>query len=423
MTWLVARRSTRALALQLEASASQRAALERARASLESAHTSAEQASREAREALKRSEESLQALAERPPDVVGADVVRVLMGGLSHELKNPLFSVLANVEYALEAIDELPGELAAGLGEMAEGLTDAKAAARRMRDIIKPLQTYARADARTFAPVDLAEVIAGVLDAERDGTRLDVSRVRWDRARLPMVRGGRDQLSLVIVSLLRNALSSLGASPAEDDVVTLRGWADGDGVLIEITDTGDGIDGEDLQRLFDPFFNNEQGSRAGMGLYICREIVRIHSGEIRVLSVTGEGTTVRVELPVILERRRVLVIDDEPRLAGMVTRWLERDGIAVRAETDARLALQHLQTDPRYDLILCDLAMPEMSGIEFFDSLKAVDPEAADRVRFLTGGAANSYEQRFIKEMRERCKERPISETELVTWIRAALSS
>lgn len=349
-----------------------------------------------------------------------ADAVRTLVAGLSHELKNPLVYVLANLEFALESVEEMKAAGGEELDELVEGLTDAREGARRMREVIRPLRTYARADPELFSSVDLAEVIGEVLDRMRDEDADSAARISWDRVQLPIVRGGHEQLALVIGNLLENALQSLGEDP--EARVSLRGWLDGESVTVEIVDTGKGIGGEDLQRLFDPFFTtHEPGGGAGLGLYISRELVRVHSGQLRVFSVPGEGTTVRLDLPASPDRHRVLVIDDEQRIGEMVARWLRRVGITASPQTDAREALRQLKEGHDFDLILCDLKMPGMSGIEFYEALKGVDPGTAQRVRFLTGGAGSSREARFIKEMSGRCMEKVVKEEELVSWIRTAI--
>src|SRR5690606_37602678 len=142
------------------------------------------------------------------------------------------------------------------------------------------------------------------------------------------------------------------------------------------------------------------GEGMGLGLAICRSIVTALGGEIRVDSTLGHGTTFRITLPpaggddvtagagpvatVAPGKKRVLVVDDEPMVGQLVRKVLS--GHEVIAETSARSALARLRTDAGFDVILCDLMMPDVSGIEFYDQLGAIQAELRGRVVFLSGG-------------------------------------
>ena len=155
-----------------------------------------------------------------------------------------------------------------------------------------------------------------------------------------------------------------------------------------------------------------------MGLSICHGIVTALGGEISVTSRLGTGSTFSVSLPAAngapaskapesapaasARHGRVLVVDDEPAVCRIVERALHADHEVV-IETDARPALSRLIRGERYDVILCDLMMPMMSGADFYHAVQSAQPELAKRIVFLTGGAFSARAEQFLKEV-----ERPV---------------
>jgi CheY-like chemotaxis protein len=197
--------------------------------------------------------------------------------------------------------------------------------------------------------------------------------------------------------------------------------------VVEISDTGAGVAPEHLGRLFEPFFTTKPvGVGTGLGLSICHGIVTNLGGTIDVRSQRGHGSTFSVTLPVRevvgsaadtcrtplpVGRARVLVIDDEPMVLTAITRALS--GHDVVPLQDAREALPLLVQDGTFDLILCDLMMPNLSGIELHDMMAAVVPRLRRRVVFLTGGAFTPRAREFLDQVPNRHLEKPFDPDDL----------
>jgi CheY-like chemotaxis protein len=191
---------------------------------------------------------------------------------------------------------------------------------------------------------------------------------------------------------------------------------------------------ETQQKLFTPFFTTKPvGVGTGLGLSICQRIIGAMGGKITVESVLGTGTTFRVQLPaastkeaapaaessrpVEAKRRgRVLVIDDEPNIASVVRRTLMRDH-EVEVVNEGSLALERIRSGATYDVILCDLMMPQMTGMEVFEKLKALSAAQAERMIFLTGGAFTPRARSFLDEVPNARIEKPFDPEQLRAFV------
>jgi CheY-like chemotaxis protein len=217
--------------------------------------------------------------------------------------------------------------------------------------------------------------------------------------------------------LLVNAAQAIPEGNADQHTIRVRSLLVDGRARIEISDTGAGIPPEALGRIFDPFFTTKSiGEGSGLGLAICRSIVTSLGGEIDVESHAGKGTTFVVLLPLatgtmdtavavspgVSTGLRVLVVDDEPLIGKVVEQVLA--GHQVVSETSARSALARVQAGEHFDRILCDLMMPDMSGMELFNQL----PLAVQKqVVFLTGGAFTERARDFLARVPNRRIEKP----------------
>jgi two-component system, cell cycle sensor histidine kinase and response regulator CckA len=250
------------------------------------------------------------------------------------------------------------------------------------------------------------------------------ARLVRDFERAPTVAGNQDRLSQVFLNLLVNAAQALPDSQVEQNEITVRIRAEHGSVVIEVSDNGCGMTAEQQRRAFDPFFTTKpRGVGSGIGLSICRNIVADLGGTITCQSQVGVGTTFRVELPAAeaalrstrpptllempsLPRSRILFIDDEPALYTVVRRLL-KDEHEIVGYFDPREALKSLDHDSAYDVIICDVMMPYMSGFDFLNEVRARDHDLAARVIFMTGGAFSDPTQQLLNELSNPVLEKP----------------
>ena len=249
------------------------------------------------------------------------------------------------------------------------------------------------------------------------------------------MQASETRLGQVFLNLVVNAAQAIAEGRANDNAITVTTGVAPDGqVVVEIADTGCGMPPEVLARLFTPFFTTKPvGVGTGLGLSICQRIVTGFGGAITVTSEVGHGTTFRIVLPrarredtgerpatladpVPRRRGRILVIDDEPMITKALGRTLAGDH-AVTSVSSAGEAMALLATAPLFDVILCDIMMPQMTGVELYDELRRRDPALADRIIFLTGGAFTSSTRAFLDSVPNQRVEKPFDPHHLRTLI------
>jgi PAS domain S-box-containing protein len=348
--------------------------------------------------------------------------IGMLAAGVAHEINNPLSYVTANVGFAVEelrAAAQPPGEVIAALGEAQQGC-------ERVRSIVRDLKAFSRTEESTRAPVDIRRLLDSAANMAWNEIR-HRARLSKDYApKLPLAEANESRLVQVFLNLLVNAAQAIAEGAAERNQIRIVAREAPDGrVVAEICDTGAGIARENIDRIFDPFFTTKPtGIGTGLGLSICQNIISALGGEIQVESAPGRGSTFRVLLPAAARSETqaskgevpqargevagtVLVIDDEPAI-GMALKRLLRSEHQVTAITQAREALERVRAGERFDAILCDLMMPEMTGMEFHDELTKLDVEAAGRVIFLSGGVFTERARTFLARVPNLRLEKPV---------------
>jgi signal transduction histidine kinase len=346
-----------------------------------------------------------------------------LAAGVGHEINNPLTYALGNIESLLESSAASGKPPAAA--ELIERLQEARDGLARIRVIVGDLQTLARTS-RADEPhgeVDLQQVIEQAIQIAAAELRHRAPIVRRYEAASPIV-GSRIRLGQVFLNLVINAAQAIPEGQTASNRIEIAIRDAGNTTVVEVTDTGCGIAPEHLERIFDPFFTTKEvGAGTGLGLSISRDIITSHRGTLTARSTPGGGTTMTVVLPSaprtqqpapppveaapVSRKARVLVIDDEPLIARILQRGLSRHQVVVAAE--ARDALARIQRGETFDIILCDLMMPDVSGIDVHEFLAREYPAVASRMVFMTGGAFTSKARQFLSTVPNERIDKPFS--------------
>lgn len=364
--------------------------------------------------------------------------VGMLAAGVAHELNNPLACVLANLDLAEQEIAErsTSGDFSAS-GELLEIIEDTRAASDRLRKIVGDLRVFSRHEDVAPTAVDLEKVLESTLRMAWNEIRHRAHVERDYRAALA-ADGSESRMGQVFLNLIVNAAQAIPEGNAQANTIQIVTYAANDMVHVEISDTGTGIAPSALKHLFRPFFTTKPpGSGTGLGLAISHRIISELGGTIHVESQLGKGTTVRVSLPEARAKRatirplrarpapsrraRVLVVDDEPLILKVVKRTLgrEHDVLTTLAATDA---LARLRAGEKFDVILCDIMMPQMTGMEFHAELCKLDPTIAERVIFLTGGAFTPATRAFLDQATNERVEKPFDASHLKALINDRIS-
>jgi two-component system, cell cycle sensor histidine kinase and response regulator CckA len=362
-----------------------------------------------------------------------------LSAGVAHELNNPLAHMMLAVDFLRDILGTVePARAATALEQTQRTLGDMADNLERMANIARELRSFSGPQPVVKTPVDLAQFLdLAVEQVSRARGTLSVSVERRYQDAPPAAADPR-RMEQVFVNLLSNALDALDETPhgrTRSLYLTIRSHGDAR-VLVEIGDTGPGIPAAALDRLFEPFFTTKAyGKGAGLGLSISRTIVQAHGGTLEVSSVEGEGTTFRVALPTwngsteplaeeeqpVDRRLRVLIVDDEVAVARALAAALGRTHEVV-VMTGGRQALSHLSGDPAFDAILCDVVMPDVSGVAFYEALRQSMPDLCRRLVFMTGATLGSDAGRQLETLPNRVLEKPFDMKLVVAALRSAAS-
>jgi signal transduction histidine kinase/ActR/RegA family two-component response regulator len=355
--------------------------------------------------------------------------IGMLAAGVAHEINNPAAFVLANIDALTghlrllqEKVRELPEAVVGGLGlpdvlfEATAILQESKEGMARIQRIVRDLGAFSHVDDDGTATIDVNAAVDSALTMLRNEIKYR-ARVERDLRAQQAVRGSQARLGQVFLNIVLNAAQALDETAAARNVVRVRTFDQGEFVVVEIEDNGPGIPPEVVPRIFDSFFTTKaRGVGTGLGLPISLGIVRGLGGQITVDSRPGAGATFRVRLPSTTPvapavtppsevtpppreyvKRRVLAVDDEALLLKAYRRMLS-DTHEIETALGGREALRVLERGASYDAILCDLQMPELSGMGLHELVRERWPALAERFVFVTGGAFSPDAKRFIEE-------------------------
>lgn len=331
-----------------------------------------------------------------------------MAAGVAHEINNPLAYVALNLELLRDhGRETLPPPELEALDEAIEGVS-------RMREIAHELHTFSgRDEPGPPVSVDLSRAVSSALNLVSNEIRQRAQLVRELEPDLyALAREG--QLVQVFVNVLVNAAQAIPAPSEREHTIFVRAYATHDGfVQVQVRDTGVGIPDHVVPHLFDPFSTSKRrGEGAGLGLAICKRIIDELGGSIHFESVLDRGTTVTITLPEsgppslpapapssgsIAPRSpslRVLIVDDELPIVRALERLLV--GHEVTRAGDGRAALELLRVSADYDVVLCDLMMPGLSGAGLYRHVAQHFPALARRFVIMTGGAVTADGREFL---------------------------
>ena len=371
-----------------------------------------------------------------------------LLAGVAHEVNNPLMAIAAHAENRLAD--------PAFEGEQRSEMTQILRQARRATKLLRGLLRFVHATDRDVTNVNLNDVVRGALDLVSYRFGVDEITVGGQLdASLPPVQGDAIKLEQVVVNLLSNAIDALrGVTPPRH--LSVDTWVRDGQVSVAVGDNGRGVAPDIAPRLFRPFATTKGRRGTGLGLYISRQIAREAGGDLTLTSPPGFGARFVLSLPLALAQAsapdsatslapapapapapstppsesplgsaggaqapagslaglRVLIVEDEEAVRRPMARYLTRRGAEVDEAADGVEGLARLRTQPA-NVILADLRMPRMGGVELYAQLEEERPELAARVLFLSGDVSQLAQPGNTPVPRERVLVKPVELAEL----------
>ncbi|MEO8178213.1 MAG: ATP-binding protein [Deltaproteobacteria bacterium] len=360
--------------------------------------------------------------------------VGTLAAGVAHEVNNPLAYVSANISLMLDSLHELGSEVfSPRLPELCEMAVAVQEGAERIRKTVRGLKTFSRAEQERRTVIELRPLLELSINMAFNEIRHRARLVK-DYGPTPPVEADEARLGQVFINLLVNAAQAIPEGRSDgNEIRVVTSTSTAGRAVIEVRDTGVGIPTHLISRIFDPFFTTKPvGAGTGLGLSICHSIVSALGGEITVTSQERAGTVFRLELPAAtgvpaaavvvaapkkaLARARVLVLDDEPAIGSVLRRILCDHDVTLL--TTAQEALQLLASGNHFDVILSDLMMPGMSGMEFHAELTRTFPQLVERVVFISGGAFSPNATAFLEQAQIQCIEKPFDARSVLRLVR-----
>ena len=380
-------------------------------------------------------------------------VIGQLAAGVAHEINNPAAYVMANISNLGKAISDLKeihntmrdsvefdepermkekmqlvlgsGDFYKTISESEEVIKETLEGVNRIRSIVKDLRIFSRLEEDRLEYTSINEII----DVAANMTFNEVkykARLEKNYSKLPQIVADKGKLAQVIVNMLLNSAQAITKGSINENKIRISTRTENQEILITIEDTGCGIPENIIGSIFEPFFTTkpkEMGT--GLGLALCADIIHKHNGKITIRNTSEKGTCIEISLPLesalskkgpvtqkefamAHNRRTILLIDDETLLLKAYKRYLESDYFVITKES-AEAAFELLEKEKNIDLILCDVIMPGMSGVDFYKKLKNEMPMLAKRLIFCSGSGFGSS-SREIRDIYDNVFiEKPIS--------------
>lgn len=350
-----------------------------------------------------------------------------VIAGIAHEINNPLTTILGHASMLELNTDSAPDPAAihAIISE-----------SQRAAEIVRTLLEFARKEVGTKQAVDANDLVKQVCEIKRYQLRVNNITIQFDESKEPLpIEASSQQIRQVILNLVNNAEQAI---PSQRQGM-IRVWAErGSGVVrIKVQDNGQGIPEEVRPHIFDPFFTTKKvGEGTGLGLSMAYSIMGSHHGRLYLDDTVTEGTCFIMEFPSLQEgvkkaatlaaapqvssakmvdippsKRivgRVLVVDDEEGILQFISRFLTAHNIQVTTASDGVSGLEKLR-GASFDLVLSDIKMPGLTGLEFYDRAKSFDPNYRDGFIFMSGDLMRESTRDFVGATGCRFIEKPFT--------------
>jgi len=330
-----------------------------------------------------------------------------MASGIAHEINNPLTSVIGFAQLLMRK--DIPEDIK----EEVKIINDS---AQRVASIVKRLLAFARQRKPEHVYADINDIIESTLGMRAYAMETgNIKVITQLDPELPRTMADASQLQQVFLNIIVNAEMEMKLAHGRGKLLVRTETADNI-LRISFKDDGPGIAKENLGRILDPFFTTRKvGEGTGLGLSICHGIIAEHNGQLHVKSKLGKGATFIVELPIIAEekqlglpeparddstkirRAKILVVDDEPATLELLSQILTAEGHEVQTTEKAIDALERIKSE-RYSLILLDIKLPGMSGVELYRSIEKIAESLARRILFITGDVMGADTRDFFSK-------------------------
>jgi len=390
-------------------------------------------------EALRTSEEHLR--QARQLDSLGR-----LAGGIAHDFNNILTVILGNAEFVARELEQMRGR-----SDASEAIIELKASAEHAATLTQQLLAFSRKQATDPIAIDLGRLLREVENMLRRLIAENVSLEVKAAHDLAAIRADPAQLRQIVVNLVVNAsdalprggtirVSAVNSKIDSSDLPATPGLAPGDYVTLEVMDSGTGMDRAPLERIYEPFFTTKPvGKGTGMGLAIVHGIVKQAGAHLTVESSPGVGTTFRIFFPAFLERLReaksdllsipvghetLLLCEDEPSVRKLIASMLQSAGYDVLVADSGRTALALSRDRSDIALVITDVVMPDMNGVELAHAMRGRMPEV--QILYLSGYTSDILDTRAEldkSDKKDRLLEKPITREALLRAVRQSLDA
>ncbi|MGH9425607.1 MAG: hybrid sensor histidine kinase/response regulator, partial [Terriglobia bacterium] len=348
-----------------------------------------------------------------------------MVAGLSHHLNNPLAAILGYSELLLRR----------DLDASAKGMLELiHQEAERCKHTLQSLNEMTRRPAQGFQTVDLPCLVQECVAMKTNEFEAHQVHVQLDFPAAGLVsRANPIALQQVVFHLFDNALQALDGQ-SEERTISISGLNANGWTVVRVKDNGSGIRPDVLPRIFEPFYTTKPKEQSsGLGLTVCLAILQEHEGRIEVESTEEHGTCVTLFLPdkakpaaassnisKVLAGRQILVAEDEPALAQLLTSLLTPLKADVVHVSDGLEALASAQQG-HWDLIISDIQMSGMNGIELYHRLASINPLLADRMILITG-STRAQPETLLPNTKVKFLYKPFSRSELMDAISRTLA-